>query len=127
MLRLTWEQFDRLEQLTLNQLLSQARLEWHGVKLGTPDWSHESHSIALTAWGATRGVVFHYMINAYWKPLTFSLPSPKKLPGGSWYRWLDTSRASPDDIVPWDSMPAVTTNTYRLVGRSLVILIAAAP
>jgi isoamylase len=114
-------------QLTLNQLLSQARLEWHGVKLGAPDWSHESHSIALTAWSATRRVVFHYMVNAYWKPLTFSLPSPKKLPGGSWYRWLDTSRASPDDIVPWDSMPAVTTNTYRLVGRSLVILIAAAP
>jgi len=114
-------------QLTLNQLLSQARLEWHGVRLGTPDWSHESHSIALTAWSATRRVVFHYMVNAYWKPLTFSLPSPKKLPGGTWYRWIDTSRAAPEDIVPWDAMPAISTNNYRLVGRSLVVLIAAAP
>ena len=114
-------------QLTLNQLLSQAKLEWHGVRLGAPDWSHESHSIALTAWSATRRVVFHYMVNAYWKPLTFSLPSPKKLPGGTWQRWIDTSRPSPEDIVPWDAMPRVTANSYRLVGRSLVVLIAAAP
>ncbi len=113
--------------LTLNQLLSQARLEWHGVRLGAPDWSHESHSIALTAWSATRRVVFHYMVNAYWKPLTFCLPSPKKLPGGSWYRWIDTSREAPEDIVPWDEMPPLTTNTYRLPGRSLVVLIATVP
>jgi len=114
------------EQLTLNQLLRQAKLEWHGVKLGAPDWSFESHSIALTAWSASRRVVFHYMINAYWKPLTFSLPSPRKLPGGTWYRWIDTSRASPEDIVPWDAMDPVENGSYRLVGRSLVVLVAMA-
>jgi len=115
------------EDLTLNQLLGQARLEWHGVRLGKPDWSHESHSIALTAWSATRRVVFHYMVNAYWKPLTFTLPSPKKLPGGTWHRWIDTSRASPEDIVPWDALPTITTGNYRLPGRSLVVLIAKIP
>jgi glycogen operon protein len=113
-----------VEELTLNQLLGQARLQWHGVRLHTPDLSHESHSIALTAWSATGRVVFHYMVNAYWKPLTFSLPSPKKLPGGAWQRWIDTSRASPDDIVPWDAMQTITANSYRLPGRSLGILIA---
>jgi glycogen operon protein len=110
--------------LTLNQFLGQARLEWHGIRLGAPDWSHESHSIALTAGSASSRVVFHYMVNAYWKPLTFSLPSPKKLPGGTWYRWIDTSRASPEDIVPWDALTAITSNSYRLVGRSLVVLVA---
>ena len=110
--------------LTLNQFLGQARLEWHGIRLGAPDWSHESHSIALTAGSASSRVVFHYMVNAYWKPLTFSLPSPQKLPGGTWYRWIDTSRASPEDIVPWDAMPAVAGNSYRLIGRSLVVLVA---
>ena len=110
--------------LTLNQFLGQARLEWHGVRLGAPDWSHESHSIALTAGSASSRVVFHYMVNAYWKPLSFTLPSPKKLPGGTWYRWIDTSRDSPEDIVPWDAMTAITGNSYRLVGRSLVVLIA---
>lgn len=112
------------EELTLNQLLRQARLQWHGVRLHNPDLSYTSHSIALTAWSATRRVVFHYMVNSYWKPLTFSLPSPKKLPGGAWHRWIDTSRDSPEDIAPWDAMHTITANSYRLPGRSLGILIA---
>ncbi|GFO61573.1 glycogen operon protein GlgX homolog [Geomonas silvestris] len=116
-----------MEPLTLNQLLRQAKLEWHGVHLGAPDWSHESHSIALTAWSASRRVVFHYMINAYWKPLSFTLPSPLKMPGGTWYRWIDTSRAAPEDIAPWDALTPVANGSYRLVGRSLVVLVALAP
>jgi len=112
------------EDLTLNQLLDRSRLEWHGVRLHAPDLSQFSHSIALTAWSVTRRFVFHYMINAYWKPLTFCLPSPKKMPGGSWHRWIDTSRTSPNDIAPWDAMPAITARNYRLPGRSIVVLIA---
>ena len=113
-----------MEELTLNQLLDQSRLVWHGVKLHTPDLSYLSHSIALTAWSVTGRVVFHYMINAYWEPLTFRLPSPKKLPGGAWHRWIDTSRTSPEDIVPWHDMPIVTSRNYCLPGRSIGILIA---
>ncbi|GFO70743.1 glycogen operon protein GlgX homolog [Geomonas limicola] len=116
-----------MESLTLNQLLRQAKLEWHGVRLGAPDWSHESHSIALTAWSASRRVVFHYMINAFWKPLSFALPSPRKMPGGTWYRWIDTSREAPEDIAPWDALTPVANGSYRLVGRSLVVLVALAP
>jgi glycogen operon protein len=112
------------EELTLNQLLGQARLDWHGIRLHKPDMSYESHSIAMTVWSVTRQVVFHYMVNAYWQPLTFRLPSPKKLPGGSWHRWIDTSLASPEDIVPWDTMPAITAKNYRLPERSIAVLIA---
>ena len=113
-----------VEELTLNQLLDQARLEWHGVRLNKPDLSYVSHSIALTVWSVTKRVVFHYIINAYWKPLTFRLPSPKKLPGGTWHRWIDTSRDSPEDIVPQDAMPSITARTYRLPARSIAVLIA---
>ena len=113
-----------VEKLTLNQLLGQARLQWHGVRQRMPDLRYDSHSIALTAWSSTRRVVFHYMVNAYWKPLSFSLPSPKKLPGGAWHRWIDTSRASPEDIASWDTMQTISANSYRLPGRSLGILIA---
>ena len=35
-------------RLTLNELLKEARLQWHGVALNHPDWSEESHSIAFT-------------------------------------------------------------------------------
>lgn len=116
-----------MEELTLSQLLGQARLEWHGVRLGTPDWSHESHSIALTAWSITRRVVFHYLVNAYWEPLNFSLPSPARLPGGTWHRWIDTSLESPEDIAPWDAMPTYADDHYLLPERSLVVLIAKGP
>jgi glycogen operon protein len=112
------------EDFTLSQLLGQGRLQWHGVRLGSPDWSHESHSISLTAWSVTRRVVFHYMINAYWQPLKFSLPSPKKLPGGIWHRWIDTSVASPEDILPWDCVLPVEHQSYLLPPRSLVVLVA---
>jgi len=112
------------EDLTLNQLLDQARLVWHGVRLHAPDLSYVSHSIAMTAWSVTRRIVFHYMINAYWKPLTFRLPSPKKLPGGVWRRWIDTSRDSPEDILPWDAMPFIAARNYRLPERSIAVLIA---
>lgn len=113
-------------ELSLNLLLDQARLELHGVRLHTPDLSNVSHSIALTAWSVTRRIAFHYIINAYWKPLTFRLPSPKKLPGGAWGRWIDTSRPSPEDIVPWDEMPTITDRNYHLPARSVAVLIAKA-
>jgi glycogen operon protein len=31
----------------LNQLLAKAYKAWHGVKLGQPDWSPWSHSLAF--------------------------------------------------------------------------------
>jgi glycogen operon protein len=111
-------------ELSLMALLDQVRLQWHGVRLHTPDLSYVSHSIALTAWSGTRQIVFHYMINAYWKPLTFRLPSPRKLPGGVWRRWIDTSLASPEDIVPWNAMPDITSRNYRLPERSIAVMTA---
>ena len=60
--------------LTLHQLLKQARIQWHGVKLNEPDWSDESHSIALTAWSLRGKFVIHVMMNAYREPLEFELP-----------------------------------------------------
>ena len=34
--------------LSFNQLLRRAEIDWHGVRLGRPDWSDSSHSLALT-------------------------------------------------------------------------------
>jgi isoamylase len=36
-------------RLSLNQVLREANKAWHGVKLGQPDWSDSSHSLALSA------------------------------------------------------------------------------
>jgi glycogen operon protein len=108
--------------MTLNQLLGQARLTWHGVKLGEPDWGLDSHSLALTARTLSRRVAFHFMINAWREPLVFELPPAQDLAGTRWRRWLDTSLPSPADIVPLDEAPEVGNGTYRLPSQSVAVV-----
>jgi isoamylase len=110
--------------LTLNQLLSRSRLEWHGVRSGKPDWSHDSHSIALTAWSLNGRFVFHFILNAWREPLVFELPRSRELPGRRWHRWLDTSLASPADILPLDETQVVEGGTYELPPHSLAVMLA---
>jgi len=65
---------------------------------------------------------WHAMVNAWWQPLTFRLPAAD---GGeeSWHRSIDTSLASPDDIVSWLDAPALGGDTYTVDPRSIVALI----
>jgi isoamylase len=105
-------------EMTLSQLLREARLQWHGVKLYQPDWGPDSRSIALTALSHAGLMVTHMMLNAYWEPLTFELPPPQN----TWQRWIDTALDSPDDITPWDQAPVVSGSTYLVQPRSIVVL-----
>ncbi|ABK98053.1 glycogen debranching protein GlgX [Pelobacter propionicus] len=113
--------------LTLNQLLGQARLEWHGVRAGQPDWGDDSHSIALTAWSQSGRFAIHLMVNAWREALVFQLPPAPDVPGGCWRRWLDTSLASPDDIVALEDAPPMERACYPLPPHSLAAMLAAAP
>ena len=81
---------------SLIQLLSESEKSWHGVKLNQPDWSHSSHSIALTAEILKNRVFIHWIINAWREPLDFELPEAR----GQWIRWIDTGLEPPEDIVP---------------------------
>src|SRR5258708_19956564 len=63
-----------LPNLTLNQLLARARIECHGVRLHQPDWSNQSHSLAITASAVAANLDVYLMLNAYWEPLRFELP-----------------------------------------------------
>ncbi len=63
---------------------------------------------------------FYFILNAYWEPLAFELPVIQ--PAQSWRRWIDTGLRLPDDIVSWYSGPEVSGNTYRVAGRSVVLL-----
>jgi isoamylase len=110
------------DSMTLNQLLQRAKIEWHGVALGRPDWGERSHSLALTLRSLQGRFLLHGLFNAYWEPLTFELPP---VPAGSrqaWRRCIDTALASPDDIAPWDTAPAVTQGTYAAQPHSVVLL-----
>jgi glycogen operon protein len=107
---------------TLNELIQHARQSWHGVKLGNPDWCDDSHSLALYAELPEEGQDVYVVVNAYWEPLDFELPP---LSGGrQWRQWIDTSRAAPEDIVPWQTAPSLSCKQYRVESRSVVVLFA---
>jgi isoamylase len=98
--------------------------EWHGVHLNEPDWSRDSHSLALTV--RTPGsTARHFMINAYWQPLEFELPVPP--PSQQWFRLIDTSLAPPGDILAPKDAPAVCAVNYRVAPRSIVALLSRRP
>jgi isoamylase len=111
------------EPLTLNQLLQWARIEWHGVMLGRPDWSRHSHSLAFTAAIPNWRFVLHAMLNAYWEPLTFALPAGADEPY-RWQRFVDTALPSPHDFSPLAQAPVVTDGTYQAQPRSCVVLVS---
>jgi isoamylase len=111
-------------RVALNQLIREAHLIWHGVRLHEPDWGHDSHSVAFTAKLTEERVLFHVIVNAYWEPLEFELPPVVEAGQEPWRRWIDTFLDSPHDIAEWDRAPAVDGQTYRAEPRSVVVLFA---
>ncbi|MGK2315939.1 glycogen debranching protein GlgX [Gordonia rhizosphera] len=111
--------------LVLNELLERAEIEWHGVRLHRPDWSEDSHSLAISLHSLRAAVCLHGMVNAYWEPLTFEVPSTLSPTGEStpWRRWIDTSLPSPQDIAPWHAAAPMTDWEYTVQPRSVVVLI----
>jgi isoamylase len=114
------------EDLSLNELLRHAEFDWHGVRLGKPDWTDDSHSISWTIRSTPLQLPLwlHVMVNAYWEALDFDLPP---MPGASltgWCRWIDTARESPEDIADAPTAPPVREPQYRVAPRSVVVLFA---
>jgi len=110
--------------LTLNELLRQSHIHWHGVKLNQPDWNESAHHIALTAWSLRGNFALHLIINAHWSDQEFQLPLLSDSAIKGWYRWIDTALDSPDDICEWNKAQLVKAKTYTVQPRSVVALIA---
>jgi glycogen operon protein len=111
------------ERVNLNTMLQNAKKSWHGTKLNQPDWGDGSHSVALGGELREEGLLFHLMLNAFWKPLEFELP---QLAAGAWHRWIDTSLESPDDIAVWAQAPPICGKSYQVADRSVVMLYSSA-
>jgi glycogen operon protein len=111
-------------ELSLNELLRRAEIDWHGVRLGQPDWSDDSHSLACTVRPGRRYFPFwlHMIFNAYWEPLDFDLPAVPATGVSGWQRWIDTALESPEDIVDVDAAPLVPGRSYRIMPRSVAVL-----
>ena len=99
------------------------RVSWHGRKIGDPDWTGQSRTLAfqLHGWGTSPDICL--LCNMHWEYQRFVLPPFQ----GSWQwkRLVDTNLASPDDIVEeQDAIPLRPSDQYILAPRSTVMLIA---
>jgi glycogen operon protein len=109
-------------QMTLNELITRHRVEWHGVTLGEPDWGDTSHSLAATMHFDADRVALHFMINAYWEALAFAIPQLEEN-RAQWRCCVDTFRPSPADICVWSESETVQGQTLILQPRSIVVLV----
>jgi isoamylase len=106
---------------SLADVLRESEVQLSGVRIGEPDLSEASRSIAVTIHG--RHVAIHLILNAYWESLDFEVPADDRSPL-EWHRFIDTSLPSPEDIVDAAHAPAVGAS-YRAGPRSVVLLAAA--
>jgi len=107
--------------MTLNELLAQNRIDWHGVHLGAPDWSDKSHSLAATVRFEADALSLHLMVNAYWEPLAFALPA-LEADQEPWRCCVDTFRLPPADICTFAEAQPVPGPTFTVQPRSLAVL-----
>ena len=121
-LRLHFDQKGERGLTTLEDYLSKSRIEWHGVEIGKPDWSSNSHSLALSLHNLAGTQMRYIAINAYWEPLKFALPPVAAGANGGWFRFMDTSLLSPSDIAEGVKGSRVGGSSYRVNPRSIVML-----
>jgi len=104
--------------LSLVEFVERANIQWHGVHLWAPDLSSDSHSLAATFY-VEDGAGFHLMMNAYWEPLSFSLPADSDC-CGPWRRLIDTFQETPTDFPEQKSEPAEAAHIVQ--PRSIVLM-----
>jgi len=113
-----------LQRMSLSRLIRDANKSWHGVHVNCPDWSDHSHSVAFSAEIRQSKLMLHLILNAYWEPLDFELPTLDAGKWSPWRRWIDTGRETPNDIVQWEEAQSIEGMTYRAEARSVVALYA---
>jgi glycogen operon protein len=76
--------------LPLTEFLRRSLVEFHGVRLHQPDWSENSHTLAVTVRSVIGTRMVHLILNSYEHPLDFELPAVAS-PTLPWRRVADTS------------------------------------
>jgi isoamylase len=108
---------------SLSELIRDSNHAWYGVNLVPPDWSPNSHSVALDAELRQERLRLYMIFNAFWEPLPFESP-PVSDPQDVWSLWIDTALDSPRDIIEWQAAAPITGSRYQVAPRSVVVLIA---
>ncbi|MBF0317087.1 MAG: glycogen debranching protein GlgX [Nitrospirae bacterium] len=98
-------------------------VSWHGVKVGKPDLSNDSRTIAMLMCGEGQQSDIYLIANAYWEPLDFALPKP--FTARRWFRFIDTAQEHPFDITEIGNEVFMNEQShYKVWPRSVVILVS---
>ena len=106
-------------------------ITWFGEKGGAPDWDGENLCLSVLIKGdlisrqgdSVYDHDFFIMFNANLSDREFQVPTPPS--GGEWKIAIDTRNPSPNDIyLPGTEPSFYIGNTFRLMERSLAVLIA---
>jgi isoamylase len=106
------------EGITLTDFLSRSEVEWHGVKLFEPDWSHASRSVAVSFRSIDGSIRVHFIFNAYTEALPFELPPTE----AGWRLLVDTAAPPPRDARSWDEALPLEGRTFLVQPNSMVLL-----
>jgi len=99
------------------------RVAWHGQKVGDPDWSGQSRTLAFQMHGWHAKPDIYVIFNAHWEAKRFSIPPHEGR--WRWQRLVDTNLPSPEDIVlEKDAVPLNPADHYVAAPRSAVMLIS---
>lgn len=105
--------------LTEAQFLTPEDIEFHGKKLGQPNWDKEDRMIAYTLIDRLEGNNLYVAFNASELPVQMELPSSSG--DKNWYWVVNTANASPDDFIEGLEMP-VKESTYEMLPYSAIML-----
>jgi isoamylase len=98
-----------------------ADVTWHGTKLNSPGWTDsQARALGFTLAGFEGQPDIHVMMNMYWDALDMEVP---RIAGRRWARAVDTSLPSPADIANPGAEMLFNDPTYRVNGRSIVVLV----
>jgi len=114
----------RYDSFTQNDGLG-PRIDWHGLRLGEPDWGTDSRCLAMHLSGSVstgRAAGIYLMANAHWEAQDFVLPTFDHV---RWCRFVDTALPGDDAIAePGALQPVTAPHRYLVESRSVVVLIA---
>ncbi len=97
-------------------------IAWHGCRLDPPNWNDtDARSLSFTLGGLGDECDLHVMMNMYWGDLDFDLPPVE---GRSWNRFIDTAEEPPQDFLDTGNEMSVPGSSYRVRGRSVVVLVS---
>ena len=101
-------------------------IEWQSTTPGRPDWSPACKTLAFVLHGAAAGVRrdddFFVMLNGGHTPADFIIPAPPA--GRFWQRLIDTSAASPKDIVSETKSQPVRDASITVANLAATIFIS---